>query len=130
MTKKRYFYNGKRCSKGEKKIAELLNQYNINFKKEHFFADLKSEKGNPLRFDFFLPDHNILIEYQGEHHYKPINKYKRAQKTHNLTKYHDNLKQNYVNDIDGLHLLSIPYTFYNHLDELFIKLIKKLNKKE
>ena len=27
---------------------------------------------NRQRLDFFLPDYNIAIEYQGEQHFKPI----------------------------------------------------------
>lgn len=135
MKKKKYHHNGKRCSKGEKRIAELLDLWQIRYIKEQKFADLKSEKGNCLRFDFYLPDFNLLLEYQGQHHFKPINKYKRAQKTHNQTIIHDKLKREYVNKRNDLNLITIPYNLYNNLDYILTEIIKhitisKSNKKE
>ena len=39
-------------SKGEEKIIKILNQNNIQFKKEVSFKDLNGSKNTPLRFDF------------------------------------------------------------------------------
>ena len=52
-------------SKGEEKIVLLLQQYNITYEAQKIFDDL------PLkRFDFYLPDLNRLIEFDGEQHYQ------------------------------------------------------------
>lgn len=54
-------------SHGERAIRNLLIQKGIPFKAQFTFADCKY-KGK-LRFDFYLPESNILIEYQGRQHY-------------------------------------------------------------
>lgn len=49
---------------GEKNIAELLEQNNIAFIREYKFQDL-----NNYRYDFYLPEYNRLIEFDGKQHY-------------------------------------------------------------
>lgn len=59
-------------SKYENKVMELLKMNKISFYREKTFKDLK--KGL-YRFDFFLPNYNglkIIIEVDGEQHFKPI----------------------------------------------------------
>jgi len=59
-------------SKGEEKVAKFLNENNIEYKSHHRFETCKNEvSGRRLSFDFFLPNHNIAIEYDGEQHFKP-----------------------------------------------------------
>ncbi len=67
--------NGKGCllcgeSKGENKIRLFLNKNNIKFIPQHKFPHCKYKKKLP--FDFYLPEHNMCIEYNGLQHYKPI----------------------------------------------------------
>lgn len=53
-------------SKGEYKISQLLNKLKIKYDIQKTFPNCNSESGNLLKFDFYLPDYNILIEYQGK----------------------------------------------------------------
>ena len=57
-------------SKGEDKIADLLSKNKIAFQREVSFPDLKSLKGNLLRFDFVIYDKQgrivCAIEFDGE----------------------------------------------------------------
>jgi hypothetical protein len=57
-----------KSSKGEKLISDFLNENNIKFLPQHRFNDCRDK--NTLPFDFYLPDHNICIEYDGELHYR------------------------------------------------------------
>ncbi|MFM2393874.1 MAG: Pacmanvirus [Bacteroidota bacterium] len=57
-------------SKGENFIHSLLKEKNIIFIQQHKFNDCKLERC--LLFDFYLPDYNICIEYQGKQHFEPI----------------------------------------------------------
>lgn len=57
-------------SKGEIFIQNFLSEKNILFYKQHTFSDCKNIRLLP--FDFYLPDKNTCIEYDGEQHYKPI----------------------------------------------------------
>jgi len=53
-------------SKGERKIREFLEENNINYSQEIKLFD-------NYRFDFYLEDLNITIEYDGKQHYEPVN---------------------------------------------------------
>ena len=61
---------------GEEKISKILNEKNINFKRQFSFSNCLSPKNFPLLFDFALfdEDNNLkcLIEYDGIQHFKPI----------------------------------------------------------
>lgn len=57
-------------SKGEKEIRNFLISKNINYISQYKFIDCKNQK--PLIFDFYLPDLNICIEFNGIQHYKVI----------------------------------------------------------
>lgn len=53
-------------SKGEYLVKKWLTDHKIVFETQKTFDDLKLVK--PLKFDFYLPEYNILIEYQGIQH--------------------------------------------------------------
>lgn len=57
----------KKASKGERKIIDLLSDNNIDFIKEKVF-----DWSNKKRYDFYLPDYNLFIEYHGRQHYEEI----------------------------------------------------------
>ena len=54
-------------SKSEKYIANYLSFQNILFEQEYIFPDCRDI--NPLPFDFYLPDYNTCIEYDGQQHF-------------------------------------------------------------
>lgn len=56
-------------STGVKRISSILDSLEIVYEKEKKFDTCLSPKGNPLRFDFYLPDYNCLIEYDGQQHF-------------------------------------------------------------
>jgi len=65
-------YKGKGCpvckeSKGEKAIAHYLDNKNIQYIREHRFDNCKNIQALP--FDFYLPEYNILIEFDGIQHF-------------------------------------------------------------
>ena len=62
-------------SKGEREITAILNQYQIRYKTQCSFDDLRGDSGRPLKFDFALYQDDRLvgvIEFNGEQHYKNI----------------------------------------------------------
>jgi len=68
-------YNNTACpfckmSKGEKSIKKYLDLKKIEYKIEYRFDDCRYIR--PLPFDFFLPEYNICIEYDGIQHFEPI----------------------------------------------------------
>lgn len=69
------FQQGRRCpkcneSKGEKEITNILEKYNIEYSSQYKFDECKLQRHLP--FDFYLPDYNCCIEFDGEQHYKII----------------------------------------------------------
>lgn len=57
-----------KISKGEKQIMNFLNENNIDFTYNYTIKKSKYLKNKP--FDFYVPNLNLLIEFQGEQHYK------------------------------------------------------------
>lgn len=57
-----------KSSKGERTIRKILTEKNIIFEAQKQFPTLKDKRH--LKFDFYLPEHNICIEYDGEQHFK------------------------------------------------------------
>ena len=113
-------------SHGEKDITQFLKLYKINFEAEKTFNDCRNPYTNRmLRFDFYLPDYNLLIEYQGMHHYQPINKYYRAKKVHETTIAHDLIKSNFC-IINNYHLLTIPYWDYKRITDIILQKMSEL----
>lgn len=60
-------------STGEEIIKFILEEKGIKYIREKTFDGCKNIK--KLRFDFYLPDINTCIEYNGIQHYKPIKKF-------------------------------------------------------
>lgn len=101
-----------RASRGEIKIAEILEKNNIVFKEEYEFPELKSPNGIPLRFDFAIFDDDgkidFLIEYQGKQHYQPVSKFGGARGLYQQ-QFNDNKKRQFC-ALHNILLIEIPYT--------------------
>ena len=92
-------------SKGEKIIKIFLDENNIKYIKQKRFKDCRNKY--PLPFDYYLPNENILIEYDGILHYKPI-EYFGGEKEFELRKYLDSIKDEYCIN-NNIKLIRIPY---------------------
>ena len=79
-------------SKGEREIARFLTNNNIEFIKQYGPDGCVNIK--QLYFDFYLPKLNILIEYDGEQHYKAIPHFGGERKFNKL-KNRDRIKSNW-----------------------------------
>ena len=104
-------------SKGIMKIRQILGNANITFIEEYSFEDCLSPKGIKLRFDFFLPQFNCLIEYDGEQHFYPTSfgsKSISGEDRLKLSQTYDKIKDNYCIN-NNLTLIRIPYTKYKEL---------------
>ena len=104
-------------SKGEREIRNLLIDKDIDFNQEHTFDDCKNIL--PLRFDFYLPEHSVCIEYQGIQHYEPVDFFGGVSGFENR-QYRDKIKEVYCID-NNIQLLKIRYDedVSNFLNEYF-----------
>jgi hypothetical protein len=111
--------SGAGCSKcnisyGEKRIEDWLNYKNIIYIVQKSFEDLKNV--NKLYFDFYLPEYNICIEYDGQQHFEPIEFYGGIEAFKNR-KIRDNIKNNYCKD-NNIKLIRIPYYDFDNIESI------------
>lgn len=108
--------NGNRCpycnrinkeSKAIKLIKNYLKTNNIKFIEEKRFKTCKDI--NTLPFDFYLPDYDLLIEYDGKQHYVIDNNSFFNEDYYNICHKHDEIKNNWCKD-NNKDLLRIKYT--------------------
>lgn len=104
---------------GENLIGEILDKYNIKYIRQYKFDDCVYK--DKLRFDFYLPDINTCIEYQGEQHYFPVNFKGRGSKDYldefKNNQIRDNIKRQYCKD-KKITLIEIPYTEKNNISDI------------
>ena len=96
-------------SKWEDFIDSYLKSLNIEFEREKRFNDCKNlQNSDMLPFDFYIESKNIIIEYDGLHHFKPI-PYWGGDEKFEITKRNDSIKNNYCKS-HNITLLRLPYT--------------------
>lgn len=95
-------------SKWELFIAKHLTSLNIKFEFQKRFNDCKNEKGSDtLPFDFYPYENNIIIEYDGLHHFEPIKGWGGEEKF-KITQKNDEIKNTYCKN-KNITLIRIPY---------------------
>lgn len=96
----------------EKHVEAYLKENNIKYKKQKTYKDLLGTGGKPLLYDFLIlhddDSPHMLIECQGEQHYRPIRKFGGAKKLV-IQQIHDDLKQKYATDVVGVPCNEIMY---------------------
>ena len=126
--------NGQGCpnciiSKGERRIMNILDNKSIKYIFQKTFQDCVSDNNTKLRFDFYLPQHNTIIEYDGEQHYHPVDfgsKGKEyAKQSYIENKQRDLIKDEYCKN-KNIKLIRIPYYDFNKINN-YIELIITTN---
>ena len=108
-------------------IQKFLNKLKIKYEPEYTIYIGKSR----YRFDFYLPKYNLMIEYDGEQHYKPMRYHN--DKDRNIEdlakrKKRDEIKNKYCQD-NNINLLRIPYYEKENIDFIIIDCLQRLNEK-
>lgn len=113
---------GCETSKGEQKIHSLLQKMNILFITQKTFPKCVNDKTNrKLKFDFYLPDYNICIEYDGKQHFEETSM---CEDTLEERKNRDKIKNKFCKE-NNIGLIRIPYWDFNKIDDSY--LIDKIN---
>lgn len=107
-------------SLGENTIRKWLEEHNIYFQQEYSFEDLISERGKKLRFDFFIPAMNLLIEYDGIQHFE--NTFRLPEEEYQYRLSLDKLKDNYAKE----HNYTLIRIGYSDFSDISIILSKKV----
>lgn len=104
-------------SQGEEKIAKILVDNNILFEKEKTFEDGKYNGSNRnFRFDFYLPEKNIIIEYDGKQHFMKASTWEKHLSLEERQQ-RDKIKNEWCHN-HGITIIRIPYT---HLDNIVLE---------
>lgn len=113
-----------RCieSSGERILSRLLDKYKIKYIREYKIDNYK------YRFDFYLPDANIYIEFNGIQHYHPVDAFG-GEKSLIKTVRNDRIKKKIVKDIGGV-LITISYRHFKklHTGEYLTQRLKRVYK--
>jgi len=96
-------------SAGERKVYNYLQQKNIEFIWQKKFKDCKDK--NTLPFDFYLPEHNLIVEFDGEQHYKVTGRF--GKEGFEKTQKHDQIKNKYCTD-NNINIIRLTYDDLNN----------------
>lgn len=127
----RHYYAGNGCpicnlSLGEIKIMNYLKDNKIKYNHQHKFDNLKGIK-NFLLFDFYLPEYNLCIEFDGKQHYEPIDFFG-GEKGLLILQKNDDLKNKYCKE-NNINLLRIKYDEFDIVEYLIKDKLFSLPKK-
>lgn len=98
---------------GETSITNILEKNNIKFIREKTFPHCVYK--TKLKFDFFLPDYGLVIEYDGEQHYRESGWHQKVPLS--VVKDRDKTKDEFCLDSDII-LIRIPYTETDRIKEI------------
>jgi very-short-patch-repair endonuclease len=101
-------------SNGNNKVKSILQEKNILFIEEKKFDKCKNK--NHLPFDFYLPEYNTCIEYDGLQHYKPIGLFGGVE-DFKKRKINDTIKDRFCLN-NNINLIRIPYFEFNNLEKI------------
>lgn len=111
------FHRCNKCSKrqsyGEQLIEKILNARNIYFESEKRFENCRNKYALP--FDFYLPHYNLVIEYDGIHHFEDV----RYEGQCKQTRFNDEIKDRYCED-SGIRMLRIPYFEKDNIEKIIV----------
>ena len=108
-------------SRGEMLIDNFLTEHNIVYEyNKPVFDWLRFEK--KMKPDFWLPDYNLVIEYNGEQHYKPIEQFG-GEDAFKITQLRDEFKRKQLTE-HNVELLEIPYWDLDNISEILDKHLK------
>lgn len=112
----------------EQKIAIFFEDMGYRTTPQKRFNGCKDR--HTLPFDIYIKELHLLIEYQGEQHYKPIRRghmsEEEAIEQLRLVQYHDKIKYEYCLS-HNIPLICIPYWEQNNIGEFIINECKKHN---
>lgn len=111
-------------SSTEQTISKILTKHNIAYKPQFSFIDCKDQRVLP--FDFYLVEYNVLIEYDGQQHYRPVNfggiSDEEAFNNFKTTQLHDSIKTTYCIK-NNIPLLRIPYWESSNIETIILDYI-------
>ena len=106
-------------SKGERIIRRFLTEHNIEFNPQQRFKNCKYKYRLP--FDFYIPQLNLIIEYDGIQHFKPVEQWG-GEKYLIEVQTKDAIKDKYCID-NNINIIRIPYTKMDNILEILTEMV-------
>lgn len=103
---------GKVESSGEKRIRRWLTKNDIEYEQEKSFKGCNVTR-KPLQFDFYLPQQQLLIEFDGIQHYKAFDRFK-GEEGLSQRQSRDEFKNSWAKE-HGYDLLRISYKDFENI---------------
>jgi len=108
-----------RESAGEARVRNILQLYGVKFIQEKRFENCRDKKALP--FDFYLPEQNVLIEYQGEQHFRVMRKnFFGGEAGLKNRQRRDQIKRDFCKS-ENIKLIEISYKDYKNIKRILIK---------
>ena len=104
-------------SKGEIEITKSLTALNIDFQREFSFPGFPNK-----RFDFYLPEYNAAIEYDGIQHFQET--FFSKNEDLEVIQARDKEKNDWCNT-HNITLYRIPYSDYDNIAQIICKIFKE-----
>lgn len=112
-------YGCQKCGRGYSRNEEIIEQWlvdhNVTYVYQKRFSDLIGGRRQPLPYDFFFPDYNLILEFDGAHHSKLV-KFGKNQSVESQKIKFEQIKTN-----DGI---KIEYAFDNNINMLRISYLR------
>lgn len=108
-----------KCSSsiGERRIMRYLEKHSVKYIHHYRVPYKKPPIKSHFEIDFYLPDHGLFIEYNGQQHYKHIAYWKHDNPLpHRQAR--DAALRKYCEDREDIRLLEIPYTDFDRIEEI------------
>lgn len=110
-----------KSSKGEITVEKYLRDNNIFFIRQYKFDNCRDKR--PLPFDFYLPEYNSVIEYQGIQHYNDIEFFKKKDKGLEDRKRRDKIKKEFCL-LNNISYINISYKEFNNIEHIISTKLK------
>lgn len=108
-----------KISQGERSIINFLDKNNILYIYQKKYKNLVGIGNNPLSYDFYLLNYNLLIEYQGKQHKEAIEVFG-GEKYFDIQKEHDRRKRQYAKE-HNIKFLEIWFWDFNNIEKILNK---------
>lgn len=111
-------YENNCFSFGELLIYKYLKSKNIEFIKEYRDHDLINKA--KLRYDFYIPSKNTIIEFNGIQHYEYTKYFHKSVERYEYQKFKDKIKQKYAESLNIKYII-IKYSDIHKIPEILNK---------
>lgn len=107
-------------SNGEEYVKMFLEELEIKYIRQHGFDTCKYV--NKLSFDFYLPEQNVCIEFDGIQHFKPVKQFG-GEEEFNDIKERDKCKNEWCKN-NNVKLIRIKYNEFDNIKNILLKELK------